>query len=285
MSVLFDPEFWSGHFAGAMHNWPVVIPLLLLAAFIGWWWRGSNDEGEVRGVRAKNEALEAHLSLAKDQNVSGMKAMHEFRSELAVLRKRMDEKDPALTPLVITAERSAGLVEASTTAVGHTLTTAALLAADREEVEKILQQDTDAIADSLGAIWEILERFDPKSDPAKMKGVVWGLEVIAHISSRSRKMVDVLGWKRRRSAEQLFDGLDRLARFRNPDTFDRNEALAAISSVSVDVENVRPDTTKYFEGRYGRPVKAGSMKLGDTIEVLAGVANQPKSKSPPENMA
>jgi len=139
-------------------------------------------------------------------------------------------------------------------------------AADREEAEKILQQDTHGIAEALGEIRKILEHFDPKSDPAKMSGIVRGLELIALIVGSGRKMVDVLGWERRRLYEQLFDESERLARFRNPDTFDRNEALMAVRAVSVPLELVRSGRLDKF------------WTVGHAIEVLAGIANESAAK-------
>lgn len=82
-------------------------------------------------------------------------------------------------------------------------------------------------------------------------------------------MVAALAWKRRRDYEELFDGLERLGQV-NEANFDIYEALAAVRSVSIDFELLRPDTEKYFVGRFRRAGKAYT--LGYAIEVQAGVA-------------
>jgi hypothetical protein len=82
-----------------MQNWAVVVPLLILVGvLIGVvaWRARLEDAAEFRAVSAENQALRAHLALAKDQNLAGVKVIHKLRSELAELRKRMDEKESVI---------------------------------------------------------------------------------------------------------------------------------------------------------------------------------------------
>lgn len=159
-------------------------------------------------------------------------------------------------------------------------------AADRVEVEQVLQDDLDTFAEVLGAIWKILDRWDENEDPEikqqKKSGVIYGIERITRDTwlSSSRKMVAALGWKRRREYEQLFAGLERLGQIREAN-FDSYEALDAVRSVSVDFEYLRPDTARYFEGRFRRSVKAYS--LGYAVEVQAGVAQEGRASFSPED--
>jgi hypothetical protein len=94
-------------------------------------------------------------------------------------------------------------------------------AADKIEVEQVLQGDLDTFAEVLGAIWKILERFDADEDAeinrTKLEGVAYGIEKIANDAwlSSSRQMVAVLGSKRRRDYEQFFAGLERLGKIRD----------------------------------------------------------------------
>ena len=154
-------------------------------------------------------------------------------------------------------------------------------AADRIEVERILQIDLDTFAGGLGAIWKILERFDPNkgdddTNSMKLSGIIYGIKEIADDAwlSSSRKMVAALGWERRRQYEELFAKLEYLGRFRDigMNTSDIAETLVAVRSVSSYVELLRPDTAQYFEGRFRRAGKAWT--LGYAIEVRAGVNDQ-----------
>jgi hypothetical protein len=53
-------------------------------------------------------------------------------------------------------------------------------AADRVEVEQVLQGDLDHFAEGLGAVWKILERFDPneggENNRNKLEGITYGIE-------------------------------------------------------------------------------------------------------------
>jgi hypothetical protein len=153
-------------------------------------------------------------------------------------------------------------------------------AADRVEVERILQIDLDKFAGALGAIWQLLERFDP-TDPQladKLSGILYGIEKITDNAwlSSSRRMVALLGWKRRRQYEELFAGLERLGQFR--DKLDADVALVFVRHLGDDFELLRPDTARYFEGRFRRSPKAWT--LAYAIEVQAGVASDRSSFEP-----
>jgi hypothetical protein len=149
--------------------------------------------------------------------------------------------------------------------------------ADRIEVEEELKGDIDTFAEGLAAIWKILDHLDKSEgagiDPEKIEGVTYGIEEITKKDwlSTSRTMARALGWKRRRSYEQLFDSLERLGRFRDTTHgFDVWEVLSAVKDVSIYFELVQPDTAKYFEGLFRRAGKAWT--LGYAIERRAGVA-------------
>jgi hypothetical protein len=144
--------------------------------------------------------------------------------------------------------------------------------ADRIEVKQVLQSDLETFVEALGAIWRLLERVDRRegSDASEnvereLTGVFYGIEQITKQGwlSSSREMATRLGWKRRRDYEQLFAGLERLGQVREGD-FEIFEALAAVRSVSIDFEALRPATARYFEGRFRRAGRAET--LGGLIE-------------------
>jgi hypothetical protein len=148
-------------------------------------------------------------------------------------------------------------------------------AADRVEIENVLQGDLDYMAEALAAIWRILADLDQSPPPAdvltvRLEGVVYGIDKLTNDIPTMRKMVTALGWERRRTYESWLDGLERLAEFRDVNNFDVNEALITVMGVGNHFEMLRPDTAKYFEGFWRRSGKAWD--LAYAIEVHAGVA-------------
>jgi hypothetical protein len=86
MDTLLTPEFWSGQITGAMQNWAVVIPLLFLAGVIGWQWKGSNDDVEIKALRAQQELEE----LAEDRRKQALEHLAEEGKKLAIIKAELD---------------------------------------------------------------------------------------------------------------------------------------------------------------------------------------------------
>lgn len=149
--------------------------------------------------------------------------------------------------------------------------------AENVEVEAVLQGDLDYLAEGLSSVWKILLAIDtapsltPDDVRPLLEGVIYGIEKIANADwlSTSRKMVELLGWKRRRYYDDLFEGIERIGLFRNIDKFDVNEALNAVRNVSDYFELLNPSTARYFEGLWRRSPKAWT--LGYAISVHAGL--------------
>lgn len=76
-------------------------------------------------------------------------------------------------------------------------------AADRVEIEDVLQGDLEYLAPGLAAIWKILEGIDQAFPPptdvlmVKLEGIVFGIGQITKDIATMRKMVTALGWERR----------------------------------------------------------------------------------------
>jgi hypothetical protein len=68
MDQLLTVQFWHDQWAFVASAPSVIVPLVLVAAFIGWRAKGAVDDGEIRGYRASKEAAEAQLRLAHDQH-------------------------------------------------------------------------------------------------------------------------------------------------------------------------------------------------------------------------
>jgi hypothetical protein len=149
-------------------------------------------------------------------------------------------------------------------------------AADRVEIESLLQEDVDRLAEGLSSIWKILVATprEPTAIQDRLEGINYGIERIADDVwlSTSRKMVTALGWERRRRYEELFDRIERLGRFRNVANFDVDEALHVIRGAGDYFELLRPDTQQYFEGLWRHSPKAWT--LGYAIQAQAGLARK-----------
>jgi hypothetical protein len=67
MDRVLTEQFWKGQWAVVASAPWVVIPLLLLASFVGWKGKGINDDGEMRGLRAERDAAVQRLELANEK--------------------------------------------------------------------------------------------------------------------------------------------------------------------------------------------------------------------------
>jgi hypothetical protein len=83
MDQLFTAQFWHDQWAVVMSAPWVIIPLLVLAAYIGWRFRKTVDDGEIRGYRAQKDAAEGRLELAHDQNARVVAQVEELTATVA----------------------------------------------------------------------------------------------------------------------------------------------------------------------------------------------------------
>jgi hypothetical protein len=84
-------HFWYDQWGGVMSAPWVIIPLLLIAAFIGWKMKGSNDDGEIRGLRAQKDAAESRLELAHDKYDRGLEQVQELKARLVLQDQVFEE--------------------------------------------------------------------------------------------------------------------------------------------------------------------------------------------------
>ena len=151
-------------------------------------------------------------------------------------------------------------------------------AANRVEIENVLQGDLDHLAEGLSSIWKILAKID-LSDPLavtpteKLEGVIYGIGEITKDIPTFRTMISALGRERRRQYEGWLDGLERLRQFRDVENFFYvHAALYAAMGVSDYFRMLRPETGEYFKGLWQRSPKAWS--LGYAIAMHAGVGDE-----------
>jgi hypothetical protein len=130
--------------------------------------------------------------------------------------------------------------------------------ADRAEVESVLADDIDQIAEALAAVWTTLEQLEaeesgqsiavgPTLIAQRRNAVRWSIAEITQQAwiDTTRKMVSVLGWRRRRAYEHVLTSLERLRG--QPETFDVFEMQQATQLASAYVLSVAPKTSEYFD--------------------------------------
>jgi hypothetical protein len=142
-SKLLDPDFWGAMWRKLLDAelWGTIwrafsapevaiplIPLLLIALYIGRKTKGRIDAGKIRDMEAQIEAANQHFILAKEQRAAGA----EVERELETLRKQMVD----LKTLI---EAGAQHNELATTAGAVTQTLAKLSSANDELQRKFIQ--------------------------------------------------------------------------------------------------------------------------------------------------
>jgi murein L,D-transpeptidase YcbB/YkuD len=114
-----DADFWLRQWA-AFVNAPVPCLIFLALGLAGaWWFRGSVDQGETRGLRAQIEGLkeqinawEQRLKLASEQEQAAIKATQSAKDEIATLTEQMANRVSVVTMATTTASIEGHLVEA-----------------------------------------------------------------------------------------------------------------------------------------------------------------------------
>jgi hypothetical protein len=87
-----DPDFWLRQWE-AFAKAPVACLIFLALGLVGaWWLRGSIDQGETKGLKEQNNALEQRLKLAGEQEKAAIQAARRLNDAIdAMLHKRLAE--------------------------------------------------------------------------------------------------------------------------------------------------------------------------------------------------
>ena len=115
---LLTPDFWSDYIAAALNAWAILIPLLILAFWVGFKFKKMNADKQINGLRAHTENIEFRLQLARDQNTGEAKAISDIRAEVDKLREQIkaNAEATALEPTIKEVdETTAALVMANNT--------------------------------------------------------------------------------------------------------------------------------------------------------------------------
>jgi hypothetical protein len=102
-----DPDFWRRQWE-AFSSAPIAcLGFLAVGAVAAWWFRGSVDQRETKGLRAQIDVLEQRVKLATEQEQAAIKATRSAKAQL-------DAFDMKLGNLVV---RERALVEKAKQAV------------------------------------------------------------------------------------------------------------------------------------------------------------------------
>jgi hypothetical protein len=131
---LFTVQFWHDQWAFIMSAPWVIVPLLAIAAVVGWKIKGALDGRELRGLRAENAAANRQLELARDEQTAittQLETLHprteqlateiiELKAEVARMRTALPGLDRVAVTSAVVASTVSVLAEANS-ALGVTL--------------------------------------------------------------------------------------------------------------------------------------------------------------------
>jgi hypothetical protein len=81
-----DPDFWLRQWE-AFAKAPVACLIFLALGLVGaWWLRGSIDQGETKGLKEQNNALEQRLKLAGEQEKAAIQAARRLNDAIGAKR-------------------------------------------------------------------------------------------------------------------------------------------------------------------------------------------------------
>jgi hypothetical protein len=89
MDQIFTTQFWHDQWSVITSAPWLVIPLLLVAGFVGWKWKAANDDGEIRELRAKADAAAERLELAREKYQAVVGELNELRDKIAKLDTKL----------------------------------------------------------------------------------------------------------------------------------------------------------------------------------------------------
>jgi Tfp pilus assembly protein PilO len=136
MDQLFTGQFWHDQWTVVMTAPWIILPLLLIAWGVGWKMKGSNDDGEIRGVNAENKALKEQLTLANKKHdvvtdqLEALKPyiaklepeVSQLRAQVQNLSQRIPDQLAALVSTTASVSSGVTAISTANTDLGRTLT-------------------------------------------------------------------------------------------------------------------------------------------------------------------
>jgi hypothetical protein len=114
MEQFLSPDFWKSSWEALRSVWWQVVSLLLIAFLAGWKWKGSNDDGEIRDLRAQRDAsrterdvYKSRLDLVEGKSENDAQELAALRRDTATLRRDIDELKGEIDAAAVRAVASA----------------------------------------------------------------------------------------------------------------------------------------------------------------------------------
>src|SRR5262249_36740947 len=89
MGVLFSPEFWPDPLAIALKASAIVIPLLVLAFWVGWKLKGSINDKEIRALRMQKKLADEQVNAAGQAAARQAQPIAKSKQDLPTWRGRL----------------------------------------------------------------------------------------------------------------------------------------------------------------------------------------------------
>jgi|SRR6516225_438558 len=148
MEQIFTAKFWQE----VIREAPLVIPPLLIGFFVGWRWKGANDDGEIRELRAKAETANERLEFAHEKLEVADKRYEAIVNQVNELTEKVAQQDKVIAELEN---------ELKKTAIAPVRLNE--LAASNTEIKKSLT-DLSTSTSTLGQTLEIIRGITHKSE-------------------------------------------------------------------------------------------------------------------------
>jgi len=102
MGVLFSPEFWPDPLAIALKASAIVIPLLVLAFWVGWKLKGSINDREIRALRMQKKLADEQVNAAGQAAARQAQPIANIQARLADLEGAVADFAPlsAIQPIL-----------------------------------------------------------------------------------------------------------------------------------------------------------------------------------------
>jgi hypothetical protein len=114
--MLFSADFWKAQWGVTWSAPWVFLPGLLIAFAMGWKWKKSNDDAEIRGLRADRDASISRLDLVKEKALVEAKELADLRHDISHIKTQLQAGAQPIA-LATDAERKAITLTSSNNAI------------------------------------------------------------------------------------------------------------------------------------------------------------------------
>ena len=152
MDQVFTPQFWQDQFAVIGSAPWAIIPLLLIAGLVGWKWKGTIDDGEIRALRARVDTAAERLEFADEKLELADEKYEAIVNQVNELKEKVVQQDEVIAELESELKKR----EIAPVRLNE-------LAASNTEIKKSLT-DLSTSTSNLGQTLEVIRGITHKSE-------------------------------------------------------------------------------------------------------------------------